>query len=81
MKSGAGHICDSDLPLLWLRHRSAAAAPIQPQAQGLPYTTGAAERKNKKTFKTASKKIKKLKTRNKSDKGSKRLNILGTIKH
>ena len=31
-----------DLVLLWLWHRLAAAAPIQPLAQELPYVAGAA---------------------------------------
>ena len=33
--------------LLWPWHRPAAAAPIQPLAQELPYATGAALKKNK----------------------------------
>ena len=37
---GVGHRCGSDLVLLWLWGRPAAAAPIQPQE--LPYAAGAA---------------------------------------
>ena len=49
---GIGHRGNSDLVLLWLWHRLAAAAPIQPLAQKFPYAEGAAlkrkkEKKNK----------------------------------
>ena len=37
-----GHRCASDLLWLWLRHRPAAAALIQPLALELPYVTGLA---------------------------------------
>ena len=40
--------CSSDLALLWLWCRPAAAALIQPLAQELPYATGAALVKKKK---------------------------------
>ena len=36
-----------DLAWLWLWHRPAAAAPIQPLAQELPYVTGVALKKIK----------------------------------
>ena len=35
-----GHRSGSDLVLLWLWHRPASAAPIQPLAQELPYAAG-----------------------------------------
>ena len=37
-----------DPMLLWLWHRPAAAAPIPPLAQALPYATGAALKRQKK---------------------------------
>ena len=37
-----GHRCGSDLTLLWLWSRPAAAAPIRPLAWELPYAIGAA---------------------------------------
>ena len=42
MSCGVGRRCDSDLALLWLWHRLAATAPIQPLAWELPYVTSAA---------------------------------------
>ena len=42
MSCGAGHSHSSDPPLLWLLHRLAGAAPIQPLAWELPYAVGAA---------------------------------------
>ena len=42
MSYGLGHRCNSDLTLLWLWCRSAAAALIGPLAWKLPYATGAA---------------------------------------
>ena len=39
--------CGSDPALLWLWHRPAAAAPIQPLAWKLPYTAGVAIKINK----------------------------------
>ena len=48
MSCGVGHTCGSDLALLWLWRRLAAAAPIQPLAWDLPYATGVAL-KSKKT--------------------------------
>ena len=48
MSCGVGHRCGSDLPLLWLWCRPAAAAPIETLAWELPCATGAAlKRKNK----------------------------------
>ena len=41
------HKCSSDLALLWLWLRPAAAAIIQPLAQELPYTTGEALKRKK----------------------------------
>ena len=38
---------DLALLLLWLLHRSAAAAPIQPLAGGLPDATGLARKRTK----------------------------------
>ena len=49
MSYGVGHRRTSDPMLLWLWHKRAAAAPIQPLAWELPITTGAAlKRKRKK---------------------------------
>ena len=45
---GVGHRCGSDLALLWLWHRSAAATPIRPLAWKFPYATGAALKRKKK---------------------------------
>ena len=42
-----GHRCSLDLVLLWLCHRSAAEAPIQPLAWGLPYAADAAIKKKR----------------------------------
>ena len=39
---GVGHRCGLDPVLLWLWHRSAAAARIQPLAWELPYAMGLA---------------------------------------
>ena len=52
MSSGIGHKHGSDLVWLWLWQRLAAAAPIRPQAQELPYAVGAALKRQKlKKFK------------------------------
>ena len=48
MSCGVGHRHGSDLALLWLWHRLAAAAPIRPLAWELPYATSAALEKNQK---------------------------------
>ena len=45
---GVGHKCGSDLTLLWLWCRLAAAAPICPLAWKPPYATGSALKKKKK---------------------------------
>ena len=45
---GVGHRRGSDLALLWLWCRPAAAAPIRPLAWDLPYTAGAALKREKK---------------------------------
>ena len=42
MSCGTGHTCNLDLALLWLWHRSAAAALIWPLAWEIPYPAGAA---------------------------------------
>ena len=42
MSCTVGHGCSSDLALLWLWHRPAAAALIRPLALELPYPEGAA---------------------------------------
>ena len=42
MSYGVGRRCGSDLVLLWLWCRPAAAAPIRPLAWEPPYVTGAA---------------------------------------
>ena len=43
-----GRRCSSDPSLLWLWHRPATAAPIQPLAWKLPYASGAALKKKKR---------------------------------
>ena len=49
MSCGVGHRCGLDLPLLWLWHRLAAAAPIhQSLAWELPYTADMAVKKKKR---------------------------------
>ena len=48
MSCDVARSCSLDLALLWLCHRLAAAAPIQPLAQDLPYATGAALNRRKK---------------------------------
>ena len=48
MSFSAGHKEGSDLALLWLWYRSAIAAPIQPLAWELPYTTDVALKRQKK---------------------------------
>ena len=46
---GVGHRRGSDPKLLWLWHRLAATAPIQPIAWELPYAANAAPQKQSKT--------------------------------
>ena len=48
MSSDIGHRCSLDPALLWLWHRPAAAAPIGPLAQDLPYADGYGPKKQKK---------------------------------
>ena len=48
MSSGAGHKLSSAPALLWLWHRSAAAALIQPLAWELPYAVGVGLKRQKK---------------------------------
>ena len=52
MAMSAGVICrqSSDLALLWLWHRLAGAALIQPLAWELPHAAGVALRRQKKKF-------------------------------
>ena len=45
MSCGGGHRHGSDPALLWLWHRPAATAPIQPMAWELPYAIGVAFKK------------------------------------
>ena len=47
MSSDVGSRCSLDLVLLWLWHRPAAGAPIQPLAWEHPYATGVALYKSK----------------------------------
>ena len=57
MSCGVGHRCGSDLALLWLWCRPAAAAPIQPLAWELPYAVGVdlkSKQTNKKLLKKTS---------------------------
>ena len=48
MTCGVGHRLDSDSPLLWLWHRPAAVAPVQPPAWESPNAAGAALKRPKK---------------------------------
>ena len=48
MSCGVGHRRSSDLALLWLWHRLAAAAPIRPLAWKLPGAAGAALKKKER---------------------------------
>ena len=48
MSCGVGHRCGSVLVLLWLWHRLAAAALIQPLAWEFSYALGAALERQKK---------------------------------
>ena len=52
MCCGVGHKCSSDLALLWLWCRLAAAGPIQPLVWELPYASGSALGKKKKKTST-----------------------------
>ena len=45
---GVGRRCSSDLALLWLWHRPAAVAPIQPLAWDPPCAVGTALKRKKK---------------------------------
>ena len=42
LSCSVGHRCGSDLVVLWLWHRLAAAAPIRPLAWQLPFAVAAA---------------------------------------
>ena len=46
-RADIGHKCGSDLALLWLWCRPAAAVPIQPLAWELPYAAGVALKRKK----------------------------------
>ena len=63
---GVGGRCSSDPALLWLRHRPAAVAPIQPLAWELPYALCVAlkSKKGKKKKKKKKKKKEKKNERN-----------------
>jgi len=51
MSCGVGHKHGSDLALLWLWRRPAAAVPVLPLAWELPYATGVALKDRKKKTK------------------------------
>ena len=51
MSCGVGHRHSLDPSLLWLWHRQAAAAPIQPLAWEPPYAAGVALKSKKQTKK------------------------------
>ena len=60
MSCVVGGRCISDPTLLWLWHRPAAVAPVQPVAQELPYTADTdlkGKRKKKKKKKRRKKKL------------------------
>ena len=48
MSCGAGHRLISDMAVLWLWHRPAAIAPIQPLTWQLLYAVGTALKKKEK---------------------------------
>ena len=48
MSCGVGHRHGSNLALLWLWHRPAAAAPIRPLAWELPHATSIAIKRKKR---------------------------------
>ena len=52
MSYGLDHRCHSDPELLWLWHRQAATALIQPLAWEAPYATGVALKDKKEKEKT-----------------------------
>ena len=58
MSCGVGHRRGLDPDLLWLWHRLAAIAPIQPLAWEHPYATGAALKSKTKTNKQTKQKTK-----------------------
>ena len=55
MSCGLGHTCKPALVLLWLWHRPAATALIQPLAWELPYAVVAALNRQKKERKERNK--------------------------
>ena len=50
MSCGVGHNCSSDPALLWLWHRLASVALIQPLAWETPYAVGAGLKRKKKSL-------------------------------
>ena len=56
MSCDVRHRCSSDPALLWLWHRPAAVAPIQPLVQEPPYATSTALKKKKRQKKKRKKK-------------------------
>ena len=56
MSCGVGRRRGLDPPLLWLRRRPAATAPIRPLAWEPPYALGSSPRKGKKKKKKKKKK-------------------------
>ena len=63
MSCGVEHRCGLDPSLLWLWHRPAATAPIQPQALELPYALGPALKKEEREKKGRKKKKERRKDR------------------
>ena len=55
MSCGVGHRQGLDLVLMWMWHRLAAVAPIQPLAWEPPHAAGVALKRKKKTHKTKQK--------------------------
>ena len=51
MSCGIGHRCGSDPMLLWLWHKMAAVAPIQPLAWEPPFASKKNKNKNKDIIK------------------------------
>ena len=64
MSCGASCTRGSDPALLWLWHRSAALAPIQPLAWEPPHASGVALKRRKKTKKKKKKKERKKERKN-----------------
>ena len=75
MSCGIGCRCGSDLALLWLWCRLAAAAPIRPLACEPPYATGAALKKKTKDKKKKKPNQSNKKTKQKLNKTNKKILI------